>query len=104
MIRNLLISLKPDDEKYLLQRDVKKQADMMKKIKAKNPIDLLKHYQAMGQDNIRDIIACGFLPEKTFIFSDLDYLGCVLLLLSRLNLMRCVAVRSIATSCLLAKP
>lgn len=46
---------------------------MMKQIKAKKPIDLIKHYQKMGQENIRDIIACGVLPDKTFIFSDLDY-------------------------------
>ena len=64
-----------DDEKYLLERDIKKQAELMKKIKAKKPIDLLKHYNKMGQDNVRDIIACGFSPEKTFIFSDLDALG-----------------------------
>lgn len=25
--------------------------------------------------NAKDIIACGFKPEKTFIFSDLDYVG-----------------------------
>mmetsp|Transcript_42889 Transcript_42889/g.167591 ORF Transcript_42889/g.167591 Transcript_42889/m.167591 type:complete len:253 (+) Transcript_42889:688-1446(+) len=29
----------------------------------------------MGKDNAKDIIACGFDPEKTFIFSDLDYVG-----------------------------
>lgn len=29
------------------------------------------------RDNAKDIIACGFKPEKTFIFSDLDYIGCV---------------------------
>jgi len=64
-----------DDEKYLLQRDVKKQAELMKTIKAKKPLDLLKFYQKMGKDNIKDIIACGVLPEKTFIFSDLDNVG-----------------------------
>ncbi|XDV43851.1 hypothetical protein PO909_012250 [Leuciscus waleckii] len=26
-------------------------------------------------ENARDIIACGFDPDKTFIFSDLDYMG-----------------------------
>jgi tryptophanyl-tRNA synthetase len=29
----------------------------------------------MGQANIADIIACGFKKDKTFIFSDLDYIG-----------------------------
>ncbi|WRT64811.1 tryptophan-tRNA ligase [Kwoniella shivajii] len=64
-----------DDEKYLLERDVKKQAEIMKKIKGKKPIDLLRHYKKMGQDNVKDIIACGFIPEKTFIFSDLAHVG-----------------------------
>jgi tryptophanyl-tRNA synthetase len=26
-------------------------------------------------DNAKDIIACGFNPEKTFIFSDFDNVG-----------------------------
>ncbi|WWD21463.1 tryptophan-tRNA ligase [Kwoniella shandongensis] len=64
-----------DDEKYLLQRDVKKQAEIMKKIKAKKPLELLRYYKAMGQDNIKDIVACGFIPEKTFIFSDLNHVS-----------------------------
>lgn len=64
-----------DDEKYLLERDSKKQADIMKTHKLKKPIDLLRHYKRMGQDNIKDIIACGFLPEKTYIFSDLSSMG-----------------------------
>jgi tryptophanyl-tRNA synthetase len=29
----------------------------------------------LGFENAKDIIACGFAPEKTFIFSDLDYIG-----------------------------
>lgn len=28
----------------------------------------------MGKANIKDIIAFGFDPEKTFIFSDVDYI------------------------------
>jgi tryptophanyl-tRNA synthetase len=28
-----------------------------------------------GLENIKDIIACGVKLEKTFIFSDLDYMG-----------------------------
>lgn len=27
------------------------------------------------RENVRDIIACGFDPKKTFIFSDFDYMG-----------------------------
>ena len=59
---------------------MKKQADLMKRIKARKPVDLVTHYKKMGQDNIREIIACGFLPDKTFIFSNLNYLGFVTLL------------------------
>lgn len=29
----------------------------------------------LGYQNCKDIIACGFKPEKTFIFSNLDYIG-----------------------------
>ncbi len=29
----------------------------------------------LGKENIKDIIACGFDPAKTFIFSDYDYMG-----------------------------
>lgn len=64
-----------DDEKYLLERDIKKQAETMKKIKGKKPIDLLRHYQRMATDNIKDIIACGFLLEKTYIFQDTQAMG-----------------------------
>lgn len=31
--------------------------------------------QRLGYENTRGIIACGFDPKKTFIFSDLDYMG-----------------------------
>ena len=43
---------------------------MLKKIKGKKPIDLLRHYKRMAHDNIKDIIACGFNLEKTYIFQD----------------------------------
>lgn len=29
----------------------------------------------LAKENAKDIIACGFDPDKTFIFSDLDYIG-----------------------------
>lgn len=34
--------------------------------------------QRLGREIMKDIIACGFDPEKTFIFSDIDYMsgGC----------------------------
>ena len=47
----------------------------MKRIKAKKPIDILRHYKKMAQDNIKDIIACGVVLDKTFIFQDLVALG-----------------------------
>ena len=29
----------------------------------------------LGYENAKDIIACGFDPDRTFIFSNLDYMG-----------------------------
>ena len=29
----------------------------------------------LGYENAKDIIACGFDPQRTFLFSDLDYIG-----------------------------
>lgn len=37
--------------------------------------DNLTHYAGLTMENARDIIACGFDYEKTFLFSDLDYVG-----------------------------
>lgn len=37
--------------------------------------DNLDHFANLTIENARDIIACGFIKEKTFIFSDLDYIG-----------------------------
>jgi tryptophanyl-tRNA synthetase len=34
----------------------------------------------LAVQNAKDIIACGFSKDKTFIFSDLDYMGFVYLL------------------------
>lgn len=47
-----------DDEKFLF----------------KNTLKIEQVYQ-FARDNARDIIACGFKLDKTFIFSDLDYVG-----------------------------
>lgn len=33
----------------------------------------LEEAYRLGKENIKDIIACGFDPDKTFIFSDFDY-------------------------------
>jgi len=38
-----------------------------------NMIYLLIWYR-LAYENVKDIIACGFDPKKTFIFSDLDYI------------------------------
>ena len=37
--------------------------------------DNLSHFANLTIENAKDIIACGFIPEKTFLFSDLDYVG-----------------------------
>ena len=37
--------------------------------------DNLHHFANLTMENAKDIIACGFIPEKTFLFSDLDYVG-----------------------------
>lgn len=47
-----------DDEKFLFK-----------------PALTLEDVQRFAFENARDIIACGFRLEKTFIFSDLDYVG-----------------------------
>ena len=53
-----------DDEKYFYQMT---QSDKFK------PKDL-PHFSDIAIENIKDIIACGFNPEKTFIFRDTDYI------------------------------
>lgn len=35
----------------------------------------IEEYQRWGIENAKDIIACGFDPEKTFIFLDTEYVG-----------------------------
>jgi len=47
-----------DDEKFLFKQNLK-----------------VEQTYAFAQSNARDIIAVGFKPEKTFIFSDFDYVG-----------------------------
>ena len=37
--------------------------------------DNLKHFANLTFENAKDIIACDFIKDKTFIFSDLDYVG-----------------------------
>ncbi|CAJ1934823.1 unnamed protein product [Cylindrotheca closterium] len=53
-----------DDEKFLFKGE----------FTAENG-DNLDHYASLTLENARDIIACEFDYEKTFIFSDLDYVG-----------------------------
>lgn len=54
----MLSSLLSDDEKFLFKPSLK-----------------LEDVRKFSIDNARDIIACGFKLEKTFIFSDLDFVG-----------------------------
>lgn len=49
-----------DDEKFMWKRDT---------------IPHVRDAYSMTRDNARDIIAMGFDPQKTFIFSDLHYVG-----------------------------
>merc|ERR1711976_655357 len=35
----------------------------------------LEECQSLAHENVKDIIACGFDPEKTFIFADTEYIG-----------------------------
>jgi tryptophanyl-tRNA synthetase len=53
-----------DDEKFLWKGDY-------------NPEDgdNLKHFRWMTTENVKDIIAVGFDKKKTFIFSNLEYVG-----------------------------
>ena len=46
-----------DDEKFLYKEELE-----------------LANTIVMGKSNIKDIIAFGFDPEKTFIFSDCEYI------------------------------
>merc|ERR1719447_1653816 len=47
-----------DDEKFLWKENL-----------------TLEQCHKLAYENAKDIIACGFDPEKTFIFSDIDYVG-----------------------------
>ncbi|KAJ1981423.1 tryptophan--tRNA ligase [Dimargaris xerosporica] len=47
-----------DDEKFLFRNNL-----------------TIEQVRQFSRDNAREIIACGFKPEKTFIFSNLDYMG-----------------------------
>ena len=35
----------------------------------------LDHYRSLTRENVKDIIACGFQKDRTFIFSDCEYIG-----------------------------
>lgn len=53
-----------DDEKFLWKGEYDEKTG-----------DNLMHYRHLTTENAKDIIACGFDKKKTFIFSDLDYVG-----------------------------
>eukprot|EP00560_Eucampia_antarctica_P009404 CAMPEP_0197827202 /NCGR_PEP_ID=MMETSP1437-20131217/4033_1 /TAXON_ID=49252 ORGANISM="Eucampia antarctica, Strain CCMP1452" /NCGR_SAMPLE_ID=MMETSP1437 /ASSEMBLY_ACC=CAM_ASM_001096 /LENGTH=720 /DNA_ID=CAMNT_0043427957 /DNA_START=64 /DNA_END=2226 /DNA_ORIENTATION=+ len=61
-----------DDEKFLFKGSfVSEQEQEERGCEADN----LNHFASLTTENARDIIACGFDKDKTFIFSDLDYVG-----------------------------
>lgn len=53
-----------DDEKFLFKGEYTQENG-----------DNLGHFASLTMENARDIIACEFDYDKTFIFSDLDYVG-----------------------------
>ncbi len=64
-----------DDEKYLWK---------------KLDLDECIH---IGRENAKDIIACGFNPKKTFIFSDMSYIGEMYRNIVRIQ--KCVTVNTV---------
>jgi len=54
-----------DDEKFLWKGEYDAEAGT----------DNLMHFRNLTTENAKDIIACGFDKKKTFIFSDLEYVG-----------------------------
>lgn len=53
-----LVIMLTDDEKFLFKEDLK-----------------LEEVMGFARDNAKDIIAVGFDVKKTFIYSDLEFLG-----------------------------
>lgn len=53
-----------DDEKFLFKGEYSEETG-----------DNLDYFAQLTIENAKDIIACGFIPEKTFLFSDLQYVG-----------------------------
>lgn len=58
-----------DDEKYFYQ---KVKTKLKKGEKKEEDLDWFSN---AAIENIKDIIACGFDEDKTFIFRDTDYIG-----------------------------
>lgn len=50
-----------DDEKFFLQKSDEKKD--------------IEYFHQLAYANAKDIIACGFDRDRTFIFSDVDYMG-----------------------------
>uniref|UniRef100_A0A7S2P106 tryptophan--tRNA ligase n=1 Tax=Leptocylindrus danicus TaxID=163516 RepID=A0A7S2P106_9STRA len=58
-----------DDEKFLFKGVYKPPTS------GTSTGDNLSYFQNLTVENARDIIACGFVKEKTFLFSDMEYVG-----------------------------
>lgn len=56
-----------DDEKFLFAKDRDKDDAIARRS--------LDDYRRLARENARDIVACGFDPERTFVFADTDYIG-----------------------------
>nr|OQO20060.1 hypothetical protein B0A51_13991 [Rachicladosporium sp. CCFEE 5018] len=62
-----LVIMMTDDEKYLHTRN--------KNEGRQKPANTVEDFIAFAHENIKDIIALGFDPKKTFIYTDYEYLG-----------------------------
>jgi len=67
-----------DDEKFLFKGEYSSEnagdGDTMD-VDPNRTGDNLNHFASLTIENAKDIIACEFIKEKTFIFSDLEYVG-----------------------------
>jgi tryptophanyl-tRNA synthetase len=64
-----------DDEKFLFKQELKLEDCHRYAVfyLCSSTLQISLHFR-LAYENCKDIIACGFDPSKTFIFSDLDYI------------------------------
>lgn len=65
-----------DDEKFLFKGEyLSENAGGEGDVDPNRTGDNLDHFANLTIENAKDIIACDFIKDRTFIFSDLDYVG-----------------------------